>query len=194
MAADAETTPDDWLQRLRRSAADGVAAEELFPIFYSELHRLAENHLRRSGGALTLGATTLLHEAYVNMVGRHELTFAERSRFFAYAARVMRGLTIDYLRRRHARKRGSRLELTLDECSAPSSGTLAAQRDLTALADSMQDLAAFEPRLAELIDLHFFGGLSFIEIAGLREVSERTVQRDWQKAKLLLRQALASAP
>jgi RNA polymerase sigma factor (TIGR02999 family) len=167
-----------------------AAAEELFASLYSELHRLAESQLRRNGGALVIGTTSLLHEAFLNMVGREDVVFTERARFFAYAARVMRGLTIDYLRRRQAQKRGAQLELTLEENGELSSGVLEAQRELTSLTQSLADLAQLDPSLSELIDLHFFGGLSFIEIANLRQVSERTVHRDWQKAKLLLRRSM----
>lgn len=175
---------------LRRADDGGVAAREVFALLYAELHRLAENQLHRNGGALVLGTTSLLHQAFLNMVGRDEVVFTERARFFAYAARAMRGLVVDYLRRRHAHKRDARLELTLDEHPELSPGVIDARHELASLTDSLEELAQLDPALAELIDLHFFGGLSFIEIADLRQVSERTVHRDWQKAKLLLRRSM----
>src|SRR5918911_5208188 len=95
-------------------AGDERAAQQLFAALYGELLRLAEHHLRRGGGAaMTLGPTTLLHEAYLNVAGRDQVAFPDRSRFLAYASRAMRGLLIDYARRRRAQKRGRLLEITL---------------------------------------------------------------------------------
>ncbi len=94
----------------RADQADRSASDKLFAMLYHELHRLAEHNLRHAGAPLTLGATTLLHEAYLNISGRSDVTFADRPRFLAYASRAMRGLIIDYARRRRARKRGRHLE------------------------------------------------------------------------------------
>jgi RNA polymerase sigma factor (TIGR02999 family) len=164
--------------------ADPAAADMLFAMLYDELHRLAEYHLQRSG-TLTLSATTLVHEAYLNIVGRQAMVFPDRARFFAYASKAMRGLVIDYARRRRAKKRGSKFEITLTEdIEADRAG--AEGEDIEALGDALHELGELDPALAELVDLHFFGGFTFVEIAGLRDVSERTVQRDWQKARLLL--------
>ena len=182
----------------RADAADQQAAETLFAILYDELHRLAEHSLRRAGASLTLGTTTLLHEAYLNIAGRENVAFAERSRFLAYAARAMRGLVIDYARSRRALKRGRQFEITLanDDEPSPDQGMEKAA-ELERLGDALDELAGLEPALSELVDLHFFCGFSFGEIASLRQVSERTVQRDWRKARLLLHEALlddAAAP
>jgi RNA polymerase sigma factor (TIGR02999 family) len=182
----------------RADQADREAADKLFTILYSELHRLAEHSLRRPGSALTLGATTLLHEAYLNIAGRENVAFADRSRFLAYASRAMRGLVIDYVRARRAQKRGHQFEITLTT-EEPSSGqAMERAAELERLGDALDELAELEPALAELVDLHFFCGFSFAEIAELRGVSERTVQRDWRKARMLLHHALlhddAAAP
>ena len=180
----------DLPELLRRAdQADPQAADQLFAALYSELHRLAEHHLER-GGSLTLGTTTLVHDAYLSMIGRRDAQFPDRARFFAYASRAMRGLVIDYARRRRAKKRGRDYEITLveEEVSAPA--VLEAGQDLDALAEALGHLAQLDPALAELVDLHFFGGFSFVEVAELRGVSERTVQRDWRKARLLLHRAL----
>jgi RNA polymerase sigma factor (TIGR02999 family) len=179
---------------LRRAEQSGAASEELFALLYAELHRLAQSHLRRQGGRLTLGATTLVHEVYLNMVGRNEALFPDRARFFAYASRAMRGLAIDYSRRRQAIKRGRQFEITLDENEQLDPGVAAAATNLSELGDALVELAEIDPLLVELVDLHFFGGLSFGDIASLRGVSERTVQRDWQKARLLLHRALHDEP
>ena len=176
---------------IRRSDdADREAIDKLFSILYHELHRLAEHNLRRAGSGLTLGTTTLLHETYLNIAGRDHVGFAERSRFMAYAARAMRGLIIDYARSRRAKKRGRQFEITLDN-DAPASGQPMPNADeLERLGEALGELGQVEPALAELVDLHFFCGFSLVEIAELRRVSERTVHRDWRKARLLLHQAL----
>jgi RNA polymerase sigma factor (TIGR02999 family) len=174
----------------RADAADRQAADQLFALLYNELHRLAEHTLRRPGASVTLGTTTLLHEAYLNIAGR-DVVFSERSRFLAYAARAMRGLVIDYARSRRATKRGRQFQITLatgDE--SPSSQEMNAAAELEQLGDALDELVGIEPALAELVDLHFFCGFSFGEIATMRDVSERTVQRDWRKARLLLHHAM----
>jgi RNA polymerase sigma factor (TIGR02999 family) len=170
------------------------AAERLFEALYDELHRLAERQLRRGGPALSLGATTLLHEAYLALQ-RSEASFPDRARFMGYVARAMRGLIIDYARRGRAQKRGGgAFEITLTPEVAPAQAAAEAL-DLERLGDALDELAAFQPALAELVDLHFFAGLSFVEIAALRGVSDRTVQRDWRKARLFLhRTMLGGAP
>lgn len=174
----------------RADEADREAVDALFALCYRELHRLAEHNLRRAGSSLTLGATTLLHEAYINMTNRADVAFPDRSRFLAYASRAMRGLVIDYARRRRAQKRGRLLEITLGGDEQPAAGDLASAEDLVRLGDALEELSRMEPGLAELVDLHFFCGFSFAEVAELRGVSDRTVQRDWRKARLLLHHAL----
>jgi RNA polymerase sigma factor (TIGR02999 family) len=174
-----------------KRANDGVAAaDELFTLLYDELHRLAEHTLRRDGGALTLGTTTLLHEAYLKVAGRADLAFEDRARFFSYAARAMRTLIIDYARSRRTLKRGGQLVVTLDANESEAAGAFIASEDLTRIADVLGELSVIDPSLAELVDLHFFGGLHLEEIAQLRGVSERTVQRSWRKARMLLREML----
>lgn len=171
-------------------AGDPRATEQLFATLYAELHRLAEHALRRQGASLTLGATTLLHEAYLNISTREGTVFADRARFLSYASRAMRGLVIDYVRRRGARKRGRQFEITLATTEPPVPGAWESAADLERIADALDELATVDPALTELVDLHFFCGYSFAEIAALRDVSERTVQRDWRKARLLLHRAL----
>lgn len=131
-----------------------------------------------------------MHEAYLSMAGRSDASFPDRARFFSYASRAMRGLVIDHARRRHAKKRGRQFEITLEEGDISSPEVREAATDLPALGDALTELTELDPRLAELVDLHFFGGFSFGEIATLRGVSERTVQRDWRKARMLLHRAL----
>ncbi|AHG92489.1 RNA polymerase sigma factor (plasmid) [Gemmatirosa kalamazoonensis] len=170
----------------RADAADPVAAELLFATLYRELHRIAAAHLRRDGAALSLRTTTLLHEAYLHIVGGDAPAFSERGRFLAYASRAMRRLVIDYARRGRAQKRDRRAEVTLTGDEQPSAEAARTAAELERLDDALEELATLEPALAELVNLHFFSGLTFAEIAALRGVSERTVQRDWRKARLLL--------
>ena len=168
---------------------DPAAVDELFSLLYSELHRLAESALRREGGAITLGATTLLHEAYLNISGRDHLTFEDRARFLGYASRAMRGLIIDYARRRQAQKRDRHLEITLTETGSAAPDEPGPE-ELIRLDEALVDLAKVDPGLASMVDLHFFCGFSFGEIATMRGVSERTAQRDWRKARMLLHDVL----
>ena len=174
----------------RADQADREATDELFTALYQELHRLAEHNLRRAGSTVTLGTTTLLHEAYLNIAGREHLAFAERSRFLAYASRAMRGLVIDYVRSRRAKKRGRQFEITLADDEPSSGEPMQNASELERLGEALDELGQFEPALAELVDLHFFCGVSFAEIAALRGVSDRTVRRDWRKTRLLLHDAL----
>jgi RNA polymerase sigma factor (TIGR02999 family) len=167
---------------------DSSATQALFSALYSELHQMAHQKLAKHGVAATLGTTTLLHQAYIDMAARDGPMFPDRGRFMGYAARVMRGLIIDHARNRQAQRRGGRFELT-------SLGTDVAEnavdeRELTRLSDALDHLAKIDPALAEIVDLKFFCGFSFAEIAALRNVAERTVQRNWEKARIYLHRSL----
>ena len=151
---------------------------------------MAKRELSRGGPGLTLGATTLLHEAYLNLQAREGVEFAGRSHFLGYAARAMRGLIIDYARRRQCLKRGGAFELISLPTDVPEQAALYAE--LEQLNDAVERLAAVEPKLAQLVDLKYFGGFSLRDVATTRGVSERTVQRDWEKARLFLYQSLSS--
>jgi RNA polymerase sigma factor (TIGR02999 family) len=169
------------------------STEDLFAFLYEELHRLAERHLRHQGSGLTLGTTTLLHELYLKVADPNKVQFSDRARFMGYASRAMRGLIVDYSRRRGAAKRGGEFHLLpLGDEDAPNTDDNA--EDLSELGEALDELATLDPRLAELVDLRFFCGLTFVEIAGLRGVSERTVLRDWRKARLILHRVLRPAP
>jgi RNA polymerase sigma factor (TIGR02999 family) len=169
---------------------DGSEAEALFGALYSELHRVARRELARNAGGCTLGPTALLHQAYIDMAGREGPEFPDRPRFMAYAARVMRGLIIDYMRNRHAQKRGGGFEITslVDDAVDAS----AEVDELTRVSQALDELAIAEPPLAEIVDLKFFCGFSFVEIAAMRGVTDRTVQRQWQKARIYLHHSLGN--
>ena len=168
------------------------AAEKLFSVLYSELHQLARRELARQGGPASLGVTTLLHEAYLDISGREGSMFPDRARFMGYAARVMRGLIIDYARNRQAAKRGGRFEITSLGTDIGESNTESAE--LERIGEALDELAAVDPDLAQIVDLKFFCGFSFVEIAAMRGVSERTVQRGWEKARLYLHGAIRDSP
>ena len=167
---------------------DDKAASTLFSSLYSELHRMARRELARPGPAVTLSATTLLHEAYLALATTREREFPDRSRFMAYASRVMRGVIIDHARRRQAIKRGGGFELTTLDTAASEEAV--DERALVQISDALDVLSQHEPALAEVVDLKFFCGFSFSEIAAMREVSERTIQRQWDKARIFLYRTL----
>jgi RNA polymerase sigma factor (TIGR02999 family) len=168
-------------------SGDPSAADALFAVLYSELHRMAERQLARNARDMTLGTTTLLHETYLDMAQRDN-EFPDRNRFMAYAARVMRTLIIDYVRSRKARKRGGDFEITSLGSDVGDAG--GGERDLEGLGQAVDALAQVDPDLAQVVDLKFFCGFTFAEIAAMRGLSERTVQRHWEKARLYLHDAI----
>ncbi|HKE43103.1 MAG TPA: ECF-type sigma factor [Steroidobacteraceae bacterium] len=170
------------------TAENADARVDLFTVLYAQLRQIAQSALRRSGPQLTVSPTTLLHEAYLRISGREALQFPDRARFMAYASRAMRSLVIDFVRERQAQKRGSGFEITsikteANECAAD-------ELELKRISDALDELGAMDASLAELVDLKFFCGFSFGDIAAMRSVSERTVQRDWNKARLYLHDVL----
>jgi RNA polymerase sigma factor (TIGR02999 family) len=171
-------------------SGDSSAGDALFSALYGELHALAQRQLARGGPGMTLGVTTLLHEAYLDMAQREGSVFPDKGRFMGYAARVMRSLIIDYARNRKARKRGGEFQITtLDENEAP---VVSGGPDLEGVGAALEKLTALDPGLAEVVDLKFFCGFSLVEIAAMRGVSERTVQRHWEKARIYLRSSLGN--
>jgi RNA polymerase sigma factor (TIGR02999 family) len=184
---------EDWALLVRQADAnDADAKGRLFAALYAELHRLAERQLRVNAGlCISISPTTLLHETYLSLA-RGNATFSDRDRFLSYAARAMRSLLIDLARARRAQRRGGQFHITrLDTKGAEEQGPDdGEERQLEALSGALDQLAARDARLAEIVDLKYFGGLSLGEIASLRGVSERTVQRDWDKARSFLHSEL----
>ena len=181
---------DTALTALVASADQGDrgAADALFTALYGELRRLARRELALRGAGVTLGATTLLHDAYLDISRREGTAFPDRNRFMGYAARVMRGLIVDYARSRQAQKRGGQFEIT--SISTDVAGSLPDPTGLSQLGDALDELASVDERLARIVDLKFFCGFAFGEIAAMIGVSERTVQRDWEKARIYLHRVL----
>ena len=165
---------------------DAASASALFTALYSELHHLARRQL--AGRRVTLGTTTLLHEAYLEMSSRSGNVFPDRGRFMGYAARVMRGLIIDYMRTHSAQKRGGQFELgpLSDDIPAPDREAV----ELARIGAALERLAVVDADQAQVVDLKFFCGFSFAEIAELQGVVERTVQRKWRKARIYLHRSI----
>lgn len=171
----------------RGEPLDLSAGDALFASLYAELHQLARRQLARHDSG-SIGVTTLLHEAYVVMAGRTGTSFPDRARFMGYAARVMRGLIIDRARERHAIKRGGLFEIT--SLATDVADNAVDHRELSAIGDAVDALARTDPSVAEIVDLRFFCGFTVPEIAAMFAISERTVQRKWEKARIYLRQYL----
>jgi RNA polymerase sigma factor (TIGR02999 family) len=156
---------------------------EWFAALYAELRRLAGRQLQRNPvGAVS--PTTLVHELYLSFTNGRVVQFPDRERFMGYAARAMRGLIVDFARHRQALKRGAGFEITrlTDEIAEQ----VADADELGRLSDAIDELATVDAALAELVDLKYFCGFSFAEIAEIRGISERTARRDWEKARLVL--------
>ena len=167
---------------------DAIAVDALFSERYRELHRVAKRELARPGAFGSRSATTLLQETYIDLASAHGASFPDRARFIGYATRVMRGLVIDHVRRGLARKRGGQFELTV---LAQDAGSIVPDDQvLTQISDALDELVKSDASLAELVDLKFFCGFSFAEIASIRGVSERTAQRQWERARLYLHRSL----
>ena len=165
-----------------------ATTDSLFSTLYSELHRLARRQLARQWSPVGVGVTTLLHEAYLNIVDRKQAIFPDEARFMGYAARVMRGLIIDFARTRNAEKRGGKFGITSITLDTPDNAI--DLKELSFVSEALDELAQVEPDLATLVDLRFFCGFSFAEIAAMQTVSERTVQRRWEKARIFLYRSL----
>ena len=163
---------------------DRAAADAVFAALYEDLHRMARRELAKRGGGVTLSATTLLHDAYLSISKREGITFPDRNRYMGYASRVMRSLIIDYARNRQAQKRGGLFAIT--SLSTDVADPLTNAEELTRISDALDELATVDERLVRVVDLKFFCGFSFIEIAEMMGVTERTIQRDWEKARLFL--------
>ena len=156
---------------------------------YPELKQLARARLRRSGPNTLLDTAGLVNEAYLRVAGATALRDASPAQFLAYAARTMRSVVIDMVRERQALRRGGNLqEVTLD--TAIIEGLPAAEVTPLRIDDALRELAVFEPRLAQLVEMRYFGGFSEIEIAAALGVTDRTLRRDWLKASALLRTML----
>jgi RNA polymerase sigma factor (TIGR02999 family) len=165
------------------------ALDELYPLVYDELHRLARRYMSRERKDHTLQTTALINEAYVRMVDQKNVNWANRSHFFAISAQIMRRILIDHARRHaYAKRGGGAQQVSLEEVAAivPNQG-----RELMRLDEALKTLAERDPRRCQVVELRYFGGLNNEEIAGVLHVSENTVTRDWNMARAWLYQQLA---
>ncbi len=172
-----------------QSDEQGVV-DQLFALLYDELHELAHRQRLRLAPRQTLDTTALLHEAYLKFAGKGALELADRGHFLALAATVMRHLLIDNARKADAAKRSAGLKpATLDGVADPAATP---PGELLALDKALHSLQSIDGRLVRVVEMRFFGGMTAAEVAGVFGVTERTVKRDWRKAKVLLLELLAS--
>ncbi len=169
------------------------APDELFAVVYDELQRLAYGYMQNERSDHTLQPTALVHEAYVQLVGWENVTWQNRAHFFAVAARIMRQVLIEYARQKKSLKRGGDWQkIVLDEANSfPTQG--GKEFDLLEINDAINALAKFDERQAKIVELRFFGGLTYEETAHALGVSPKTVQREWTLAKAWLRRRLKSS-
>jgi RNA polymerase sigma factor (TIGR02999 family) len=170
------------------SGGDAEARDALFKAVYSELENLARMRLARDSTLTHLDARSLVHEAYLRLTKQAELPSANRRAFFGYASQVMRSVVVDYVRARQTAKRGSGEAPVTLVTSAVDDQTPVT--DVSALDEALQDLKRVDERCHRLVEMRFFGGLEFTEIAEVLGVSVTTVSRDWSKARLFLFKAI----
>jgi RNA polymerase sigma factor (TIGR02999 family) len=185
-SSDRAASPAPAVTELLRAwgAGDARASEALVPLVYAELRRQAQRALRREGAGHTLQATALVHEVYLRLVHVDRMTVEGRAHFLALAGRLMRQILVDHARRKRADKRGGEYTIVgLDQAAAtPSAPAL----DLIALDDALTELASFDPRQREVVELKYFAGLTIAEIATVLGISAATVEREWATARAWL--------
>jgi len=177
------------------SGGDQAALDQLLPLVYGELRRLAGSYLRRERSNHTLQSTALVHEAFMRMVNQHDVQWKNRAHFFAIAAQMIRRILVDYARSQHAEKRGSgAVKLALDEAMAVPQAP-ATDVDLLGLNDALDRLAEMDERQSRIVELRFFAGLSIEETAEVMSLSPASIKREWQTARAwLFREMTRSAP
>jgi RNA polymerase sigma factor (TIGR02999 family) len=182
-------SPGYTTQLLRAwSQGDRAALDQLMPLVYDELRRLAHHYLRQQRPEHTLQATVLVHEAYLRLVDQKIMNWQNRAHFFGIAANIMRSILVDYARRKHAAKRGGgKPTLVLDDAVGVSRES---EVDLVALDEALIGLSAIDPRQGRIVELRFFGGLRVEEVAEVLGVSPITVKREWRTAKAWLHREL----
>jgi RNA polymerase sigma factor (TIGR02999 family) len=170
------------------SNGNKAALDQLMPLVYRELHRLARRHLGRENAGHTLQTTALVNEAYLRMVGQKESQWQNRAHFFAIAAQMMRRILVDYARsRRYAKRGGGAPKVSFDEIMAVSEGRA---EDVVALDEALTTLGKLDQRKSKMVELRFFGGLSIEETAEVLGVSPGTIRRDWTLAKAWLQREI----
>jgi len=167
---------------------DKAALDQLMPLVYGELRRLAHHYMRGERPGHTLQTTALINEAYLRLIDYRKMQWQDRAHFFAVAAQVMRRILVDSARSRHEEKRGGGVqELSLDEAAVVSQKKSA---EVVAVDDALKDLSALDPRKSQIVELRYFGGLNIEETAEVLGISPTTVQREWRSAKAWLHKAV----
>ena len=176
----------DFTQLLNKAqTGDKSALDELLPLVYNELRRIAENQLRHEREDHTLQATALVHEAYLRLIEQRDVDWGNRLHFFSIAAEMMRRILVNYAIQRNAKKRGDGMtRIALDEAVSFSDEK---DFDLVALDDALKQLAAYDETQARIVELRFFGGLTIEETADALNISDSTVKREWRMAKAWLK-------
>jgi RNA polymerase sigma-70 factor, ECF subfamily len=183
------TSPNEVTDRLIAWGADDRAAfDQLLPLVYQELRRMAVNYLRRENPGHTLQPTALVHEAWLRLIDQTRINWRNRAQFFGVAAQIMRRILVDHARAKHREKRGGdAVKLSIDNVIDLSQKRAA---DLIALDDALDDLKRIDRRKSRVVELRYFGGFSVEEAAQILEVSPETVMRDWKMAKAWLYQQI----
>lgn len=180
-----ESVPADITRLLgAASSGDREALDRVLSTLYRELHTMARRHLGQHRGH-TLDATSLVHEAYLRLAGKGQPQFDDRAHFFAYAASAMRSVVVDHTRQRLSQKRGGD-QYRVTDLPENLGGGVRLDEDTLALDEALKRLESVDPRLVQVVEMRYFAGLSEQEIAALLDRSERSVRRDWQKARLFL--------
>ena len=185
------SSPDEVTQLLRRwSHGDQGALNELMPLIYRELHKLAKRHMARQKAGHTLQTTAVIHEAYLKLGGSSDKDWENRAHFFGVAAKTMRHVLVDHARSQRAVKRGG--EVRIEQLNEGAEVGVVRAAEMIELDDALTTLAGQYPRKAEVVELRYFGGLSVEETAKTLKLSPETVARDWHFAKAFLRRELKS--
>ena len=186
--------PEHEITQLLAEWRDGnqAALDDLYPLVYAELHRLARRYMSRERKGHTLQTTALINEAYVRLVDQREVQWANRSHFFAISAQIMRRILIDHARRyAYAKRGGGARQVSLDETATVALGDLS---EFLRLDEALKSLAELDPRRSQVVELKYFGGLNNDEIAGVLKISKNTVIRDWNMARAWLYSELSGRP
>jgi RNA polymerase sigma factor (TIGR02999 family) len=175
----------------RANEGDEGALQRVFDAAYQDLRRLARMRLSPGARGVYLDTTALVHESYLRFAGAGQLSLQDRQHFMRYAATVMRSVIVDFVRERQAERRGGEaLHVTLNtEAGDPMGG---AQEEIIRVHEALEELAQLDRRIAQVVEMRYFAGMTELEIADALGVTDRTVRRDWEKARLVLAQALGA--
>ena len=189
----AGSAPDVTQLLVNWSKGDHASLEQLMPLVYGELRRLAGAYLRRERSNHTLQSTALVHEAFMRLVQQQDVQWRNRAHFYAIAAQMIRRILVDYARSQHAEKRGSgAIKLELDEAMAvPQAGS---DIDLLGLNDALDRLTEMDERQGRIVELRFFAGLSIEETAEVMHLSPASIKREWQTARAWLFREMTRTP